>query len=138
MALPAGWTITGIQVSQDPVSFRLVVHSPDFQKAHPDTEAPTIEGSWGRRVVVWPEDNRPYFRWEFQPASVDTTPLARAVGEAIGQGSTCWSELRGAGVFQSERAAQVARDLTAWIEQHYQPRLVTTKTKEGTDAEATG
>lgn len=33
------------------------------------------------------------------------------ITEAIGAGSACWDNLRGAGVFESERAAQVAQTL---------------------------
>lgn len=37
------------------------------------------------------------------------------IAEAIGAGSSCWDNLAGAGVFESERAAAIAEDLIAHV-----------------------
>ena len=39
--------------------------------------------------------------------------LRTKIGEAIGEASTCWDHLEGAGVFESSRAAKVADQLIA-------------------------
>lgn len=48
----------------------------------------------------------------------EAADLSEAVHLALGEASTCWDNLAGAGVFQSERAREIALELEAWIEQH--------------------
>lgn len=44
--------------------------------------------------------------------------VSEAVHLAIGAASTCWENLGGAGVFDSDRASAIAGELVRWIEQH--------------------
>jgi hypothetical protein len=44
--------------------------------------------------------------WDEQLGSADT--LEEAVGLAIGAASACWTNLDGAGTFESERAAEIS------------------------------
>jgi hypothetical protein len=48
--------------------------------------------------------------------------LREAVQIAVGAASSCWENLRGAGVFDSERALQVSEDLLTWINEHYEQK----------------
>lgn len=45
-------------------------------------------------------------------------PLLSGIQVAMGAASMCWDD---AGVFQSERAAQIAADLDAWIRLDFGP-----------------
>lgn len=44
-------------------------------------------------------------------------PVHEAIGEAIGGASTCWENLRGAGVFDSTRASAIADELEEFLRQ---------------------
>ena len=55
---------------------------------------------------------------------VENVPdLNTKVFQAIGAASACWENLAGAGVFDSDRAKQVADDLLTFIRQNYEPRF---------------
>lgn len=56
--------------------------------------------------------------------TLDDLTLFGAVGQAVGGASTCWSDIRNAGVFDSERAADIANTLEEWIEHRYVPTLL--------------
>lgn len=47
---------------------------------------------------------------------IEEVPLSRWVGEALGAASSCWGNLRGAGVFDSVRAERISVALEARIE----------------------
>lgn len=51
--------------------------------------------------------------------------LENAICDAVGQASTCWSNLNGAGVFQSEQALEIANRLYTFVLSQQ-----TTKTKK--------
>lgn len=56
--------------------------------------------------------------WQPNPGSdgtVDGLSLDEWVGQALGAASSCWSNLRGAGVFQSEQCAEVLDALMAHL-----------------------
>lgn len=48
---------------------------------------------------------------------VQSSPSGRhaAVGLAVGAASTCWSNLSGAGTFQSDQAGQICADLIRYL-----------------------
>jgi hypothetical protein len=48
--------------------------------------------------------------------------LEQAVGEAVGAGSACWENLRGAGGFQIDKALEVVDALVEWINARYEPK----------------
>lgn len=50
---------------------------------------------------------------------VESMSLDEAVGVALGYASACWSNLNGAGVFESDRAAQASRELVRYISEAY-------------------
>lgn len=54
-------------------------------------------------------------QFEFQPDEDGTLTLRSAVFQALGAASTCWDNLSGAGVFQSEKAQEVGDKLLAAI-----------------------
>lgn len=45
--------------------------------------------------------------------------LEQAVQEAGGAFSVCWSNMAGAGVFESDKALEVSEGLCAWIRENY-------------------
>ena len=49
----------------------------------------------------------------------EPTNLREVVGQAIGAGSVCWESMAGTGVFESERARDIAHEAVSWIEDHY-------------------
>lgn len=56
--------------------------------------------------------------WEPNPGSgrtVEDIPLNEWVGQAMGAASTCWGNLRGAGVFDSERCGRILAALMEHI-----------------------
>lgn len=59
-----------------------------------------------------------------EPWQYDRTPesLSEAVQVAGGAFSACWSNLSGAGIFESDRALEVSDALIKWIEANYVPR----------------
>lgn len=82
LRLPAGMVVVGIQASVDPVSFRIIVQSPDLPPVPADgCEAPPLSGTWSPEVYVAP-DGVPYYRWAFQPTTqedpIDVTPFTSA------------------------------------------------------------
>jgi hypothetical protein len=57
--------------------------------------------------------------WEPQPRpgqSVEDIPLSEWVGQALGAASACWSDLQGAGLFDSTRCAAINAALMARVE----------------------
>lgn len=46
--------------------------------------------------------------------SVGPREMQEAIGQAIGAASACWESMEGTGVFQEQRASQLAGELT-WI-----------------------
>ncbi len=60
-------------------------------------------------------------RMEIAPPRKEMDWLENAVFEAVGAASACWENLSGAGVFQSEKAIEVAEGLLAAIREHYEP-----------------
>jgi hypothetical protein len=46
-----------------------------------------------------------------------TLPVDEFIGQAIGAASTCWSDMAGQGVFESERALQIRNEILAYIDQ---------------------
>lgn len=50
--------------------------------------------------------------------------LSAVIGAAVAGGSSCWDNLPGAGLFQSIRAKQIAEEAIAWVEAHYEARLI--------------
>lgn len=54
-------------------------------------------------------------KFEFQPEHDGTVPLETAVFQALGAASACWTNLAGAGVFESERAEAIGQALIARI-----------------------
>lgn len=50
--------------------------------------------------------------------------LTQAVHVAVGAASACWENLAGAGVFDSDRARDVAQGLIGYIEANYVPVTV--------------
>lgn len=48
-----------------------------------------------------------------------TDPVLSAIQVALGAASVCWESMDGTGVFQSERAAQIAEDLAAHLRRDY-------------------
>lgn len=45
--------------------------------------------------------------------------LAEAVFVALGSASACWENLGGAGVFDSDRCAEIGHELVAWLAEQY-------------------
>jgi hypothetical protein len=66
-----------------------------------------------------PWENKPQsmMGWEQRPPE----NIREAVGQAIGRGSACWSNLGGAGVFKSEDAAEVVNELIDWLQSEWLP-----------------
>jgi len=60
-------------------------------------------------------------RMEIAPPKPELDWLEETVFEAVGAASACWENLSGAGVFQSEKAIEVANGLLAAIREHYEP-----------------
>lgn len=59
-------------------------------------------------------DGRTKDEWEL---NLGVLSLEEAVGVAVGAATTCWENLSGAGVFQSERASAIAQQLHERIKQ---------------------
>lgn len=57
--------------------------------------------------------------WKPQGSEYDPVTLQVAVMQAVGTGSTCWSNVDGAGVFDAETATWVGEGLLRWIEERY-------------------
>lgn len=53
--------------------------------------------------------------FSFSPELDGSLPLEAAVGQAIGAASVCWDDLSGAGVFHSDRAAEIVQALMGEI-----------------------
>jgi hypothetical protein len=54
---------------------------------------------------------KPIFDWNI------TTPVERVIGEAIGAASSCWEHPERAGIYDSERASQIADELMTILKQ---------------------
>ena len=54
--------------------------------------------------------------FNFQPNHDGTLTLKEAVRQALGAASVCWSNVSGAGTFQSERCSDIADALIEFIE----------------------
>lgn len=48
--------------------------------------------------------------------------LSEAVFQALGAASSCWDNLLGAGVFESERARDIGIDLMTYINDNYEKK----------------
>lgn len=55
-------------------------------------------------------------RWTFTRREGEELTVAEAVQQAVGGASMCWEHVRRAGVFDSDRALEVAEALTAFLE----------------------
>jgi len=42
-------------------------------------------------------------------------PLQSVIFQALGAASACWENLRGAGVFESDRAVEIGNDVMAYL-----------------------
>lgn len=67
------------------------------------------------------EPARPEEPFEFQPNHDGTLPLETAVFQALGAASTCWENLRGAGIFNSTRAKEIGDKLLAHLRKGAEP-----------------
>ena len=56
--------------------------------------------------------------WLFTGYNQPST-LSEVIGQGIGAGSACWSNLSGAGVFESERARGITVEIINWVEMNY-------------------
>jgi hypothetical protein len=54
--------------------------------------------------------------WRAELAKVDT--LEEAIGISVGAASACWSNLEGAGTFESERAASISEALLDLVREY--------------------
>src|SRR5882724_6184146 len=48
-----------------------------------------------------------------------TLPLDEFLGQAVGAASTCWSDMAGQGIFESERALQIVNEIKFYIFQMF-------------------
>lgn len=62
-----------------------------------------------------PVEHLPYAKDLVTRLPYAESELRERIVTAIGAGSSCWENLAGAGVFESERAVEVANDLTAHV-----------------------
>lgn len=64
-------------------------------------------------------------KFEFQRAEEDELTLESAIGQAIGAASVCWLSETGLGVFDSDRAKEIAETTIDWVKEHEldKPRL---------------
>jgi len=49
--------------------------------------------------------------------TIDASPVS-AVFQAVGSASTCWSDMSGTGVFDEQRAIDVANGLIEYLREH--------------------
>ena len=56
----------------------------------------------------------------FDGSSSEPRNLSEVIGQAVGAGSMCWDNVRGAGVFQPERGSQIVQEVIDWIEANYE------------------
>jgi hypothetical protein len=59
----------------------------------------------------------------FDGSSSEPRDLSELIGQAMGAASMCWDNVRGAGVFQSERASQITQEVIDWIEANYELKV---------------
>lgn len=62
-------------------------------------------------IDVSHEDDWTFTTFEYEPFT-----MRDAVFQAIGGASACWEHLEGAGIFDSDRAKQIAETLLEYIE----------------------
>lgn len=60
----------------------------------------------------------------FEPES-----LHEAVHLGVGSASACWENLRGAGVFQDDKAREVAQWIIDYVEANYEPKGLAYRSK---------
>lgn len=58
----------------------------------------------------------------FDGSSTEPTTLVEVVFQAMGAASSCWDDMSGTGVFQSDRAKAIGDEAVAWINEHYEKR----------------
>ena len=56
----------------------------------------------------------------FDGSSCEPRDLAEVIGQSMGAASMCWDNVRGAGVFQSDRASRITQEVIDWIEANYE------------------
>jgi hypothetical protein len=56
----------------------------------------------------------------FDDSASEPRDLSELIGQAMGAASMCWDNVRGAGVFQSERASRITQEVIDWIEANYE------------------
>jgi hypothetical protein len=56
----------------------------------------------------------------FDWANDEDAVLGTVLGNGVGAGSACWSNLEQAGVFDSVRASEIVQEMEAWILAHYE------------------
>lgn len=49
---------------------------------------------------------------------MDVRSLREIVAQGVGAASVCWENMSGTGVFQSDRALELVREIMAAVEQH--------------------
>jgi hypothetical protein len=58
----------------------------------------------------------------FQGNRGDPKTLLEVIGQGVGAGSVCWSNLYAAGEFNSARASKIVDEMVTWIEERYVPK----------------
>jgi len=56
----------------------------------------------------------------FDGSASEPRDLPELIGQSMGAASMCWENVRGAGVFQSERASLITQEVIDWIEANYE------------------
>lgn len=55
----------------------------------------------------------------FEGKESDPKKLSEVIGQAVGAGSVCWSNMSDTGTFESEKASAIVDEVLAWIQEHY-------------------